>query len=67
MHAKTGALGHVNALSGYATTVNGVPVAFSILANNHKLASKRALDVVDQIMLAIVERPGKWEVMKSGK
>ena len=54
VHAKTGALGHVNALSGYATTVNGVPIAFSILTNNHKLASKRALDVLDQIVLAIV-------------
>lgn len=55
VHAKTGALGHVNALSGYATTLNGVPVAFSILTNNHKLASKRALDVLDQIVLAIVQ------------
>jgi len=54
VRAKTGALGHVNALSGYATTMNGVPVAFCILSNNHKLASKRALDVVDQIVLAIV-------------
>jgi serine-type D-Ala-D-Ala carboxypeptidase/endopeptidase (penicillin-binding protein 4) len=54
VRAKTGALGHVNALSGYATTVNGVPVAFSILSNNHKLTSKRALDVIDQIVLAIV-------------
>jgi serine-type D-Ala-D-Ala carboxypeptidase/endopeptidase (penicillin-binding protein 4) len=61
VHAKTGALGHVNALSGYATTVNGIPVAFSILTNNHKLSSKRALDVVDQITLAIVNdrHPGK--------
>jgi D-alanyl-D-alanine carboxypeptidase/D-alanyl-D-alanine-endopeptidase (penicillin-binding protein 4) len=58
--AKTGALGHVNTLSGYATTVNGVPVAFSILTNNHKLTSKRALDVVDQIVLAIVnDKPPK--------
>ena len=54
VRAKTGALGHVNALSGYATTVTGVPVAFSILTNNHKLASKRALDLVDQIVLAMV-------------
>ena len=54
VRAKTGALGHVSTLSGYATTVNGVPVAFSVLSNNHKLSSKRALDVVDQITLAIV-------------
>jgi len=62
VRAKTGALGHVNALSGYATTVNGVPVAFSILTNNQKLASKRALEVVDQIVLAIVQ-----EKVGSGK
>jgi len=48
----------VNTLSGYATTVNGVPIAFSILTNNQKLASKRALDVVDQIALAIVNDRG---------
>ena len=62
VRAKTGALGHVNALSGYATTVNGLPVAFSILGNNHKLASKRALDLVDQIVLAIIH-----EKVGSGK
>jgi serine-type D-Ala-D-Ala carboxypeptidase/endopeptidase (penicillin-binding protein 4) len=54
VRAKTGALSHVNTLSGYATTTNGVPVAFSILSNNHKLPSKRSLDVLDQIVLAIV-------------
>ena len=44
----------MNALSGYATTVNGLPVTFSILTNNHKLTSKRAQEVVDQVVLAIV-------------
>jgi len=62
VRAKDGALGHVNTLSGYATTLNGVPIAFSILTNNHKLASKRALEVVDQIVLAIVQ-----EKVVSGK
>ncbi len=60
VRAKTGALGHVNALSGYAQTMSGDQVAFSILTNNHKLVSKRALDVIDQIVLAIVnDQPGK--------
>jgi D-alanyl-D-alanine carboxypeptidase/D-alanyl-D-alanine-endopeptidase (penicillin-binding protein 4) len=53
--AKTGALGHVNALSGYATTLKGERVVFSILANNHNLQSKRALDTIDQIVTAVVD------------
>jgi D-alanyl-D-alanine carboxypeptidase/D-alanyl-D-alanine-endopeptidase (penicillin-binding protein 4) len=54
VQAKTGALGHVNALSGYVQTMNGEQVAFSILTNNHKLVPRRALDLIDQIVIAIV-------------
>jgi D-alanyl-D-alanine carboxypeptidase/D-alanyl-D-alanine-endopeptidase (penicillin-binding protein 4) len=59
VEAKTGSLGHVNSLSGYATTLSGDRVAFSILANNHTLPSKRALDTIDQIVNVIVEDGGK--------
>ena len=59
VEAKTGSLGHVNALSGYATTLSGDRVAFSILGNNHTLPSKRALDTIDQIVSVIVEDGGK--------
>jgi serine-type D-Ala-D-Ala carboxypeptidase/endopeptidase (penicillin-binding protein 4) len=59
VQAKTGSLGHVNALSGYATTISGDRVAFCIMVNNHNLPSKRSLDTIDQIVTAIVEDGGK--------
>jgi len=55
VQGKTGSLGHVNVLSGFATTLQGERIAFSIMANNHNLASKVALQTVDQIVTALVE------------
>jgi D-alanyl-D-alanine carboxypeptidase/D-alanyl-D-alanine-endopeptidase (penicillin-binding protein 4) len=52
--AKTGTLGHVNALSGYATTLEGHRLAFSIFTNHHKLTSRGAEQIMDQIMEAVV-------------
>jgi D-alanyl-D-alanine carboxypeptidase/D-alanyl-D-alanine-endopeptidase (penicillin-binding protein 4) len=53
--AKTGSLGHVNVLSGYAKTVKGELVAFSVMSNNHNLTDGRAISTIDQIVLAIVD------------
>jgi D-alanyl-D-alanine carboxypeptidase/D-alanyl-D-alanine-endopeptidase (penicillin-binding protein 4) len=53
--AKTGSLGGVKALSGYATTDSGQVVVFSIISNNFNLPSKRVTDATDQLVQAIVE------------
>ena len=54
VHGKTGSLGHVNTLSGYATTAKGERVAFSILSNNHNLPNRKAIDTIDRIVEKIV-------------
>ena len=53
--AKTGLLAEVNALSGYAQTVRGKSVVFSVMVNHHQLTSNRAKELIDQIVSAIVE------------
>ena len=55
VQAKTGSLGHVNTLSGFATTLDGDRVAFSIMSNNHNLTPKKALEVIDQIVNSVVD------------
>jgi D-alanyl-D-alanine carboxypeptidase/D-alanyl-D-alanine-endopeptidase (penicillin-binding protein 4) len=50
LQAKTGSLDHVNALSGYLTTIKGERLVFSIVGNNHTLTNKKANDVLDEIV-----------------
>jgi D-alanyl-D-alanine carboxypeptidase/D-alanyl-D-alanine-endopeptidase (penicillin-binding protein 4) len=52
---KTGTLAHVNAMSGYATTASGEHVVYSVMGNNHGLTARRAQDVIDDIVNAIVK------------
>jgi len=55
IHGKTGSLGGVKTLSGYATTARGEQVAFSILSNNFNLSGKRITDTIDRIVEAMVD------------
>jgi len=52
---KTGALGGVKTLSGYATTRHGDQVAFAILTNNFNAPSRKVTDAIDDILVEIVD------------
>jgi D-alanyl-D-alanine carboxypeptidase/D-alanyl-D-alanine-endopeptidase (penicillin-binding protein 4) len=53
--AKTGALTHVSALSGYLKTARDRDVAFAILANNYPDQNGPVRRLMDQICIAIVQ------------
>lgn len=53
IHAKTGTMEHVNALSGYMDLPSGERLAFSIIGNNHPMKSAEGAEIVDRIALAI--------------
>jgi D-alanyl-D-alanine carboxypeptidase/D-alanyl-D-alanine-endopeptidase (penicillin-binding protein 4) len=58
IQAKTGGLEHVHALSGYATTVSGEYLAFSIFVNNDPEKGREAIAVIDAVAQAMVETIG---------
>jgi serine-type D-Ala-D-Ala carboxypeptidase/endopeptidase (penicillin-binding protein 4) len=65
--AKTGTIGHVNALSGYATTLSGAHLIFSIVGNNNNLKAQAADAVLDAIAVAMVEELEPAAEMKRKK
>jgi D-alanyl-D-alanine carboxypeptidase/D-alanyl-D-alanine-endopeptidase (penicillin-binding protein 4) len=58
IHAKTGSLSHVNALSGYGQTQEGRRFVFSIFCNNHNLPGSKVLAAIDAVVQLMVTEGG---------
>jgi len=55
IEAKTGALEHVRAISGFATTLHGERLIFSIFGNNNPQRGRDATAAADAIAVAMVD------------
>jgi len=58
IEAKTGAIEHARALSGYATTERGESLVFAIFGNNNPQHGPDATTALDAIAAAMVETLG---------
>ncbi len=56
--AKTGTLNSTNALSGFATTLSGRRLVFSMFGNKHNLRGSDSTAVHDAICIAMIEEIG---------
>lgn len=56
--AKTGSLSHVRSMSGFATTLRGEKLVFSIFGNNNNQSGHDAQNVIDAIGVEMVETLG---------
>jgi PBP4 family serine-type D-alanyl-D-alanine carboxypeptidase len=52
--AKTGTRRHINALAGYATTIDGRRLAFSIVVDHHTAPPREATAAIDEICELLV-------------
>ena len=55
LHAKTGSLEHVRGISGYATSLHGENLIFSMFTNNNTAPSHEQSAVLDAILTAMIE------------
>jgi D-alanyl-D-alanine carboxypeptidase/D-alanyl-D-alanine-endopeptidase (penicillin-binding protein 4) len=55
VHAKTGSMSQVRALSGYATAADGEPLVFSILANNFETPADVVNVATDRIVVRLAQ------------
>jgi D-alanyl-D-alanine carboxypeptidase/D-alanyl-D-alanine-endopeptidase (penicillin-binding protein 4) len=58
IQAKTGALDHVRAMSGFATTLHGERLVFTIFGNNNPQRGRDSTVAMDAIVVAMVETLG---------
>ncbi len=58
VRAKTGSISRVNTLSGYLEMANGRTYSFSVQLNHHAAGGRRALNRIDEIVLAMAKALG---------
>jgi serine-type D-Ala-D-Ala carboxypeptidase/endopeptidase (penicillin-binding protein 4) len=67
IEAKTGALDHVRAISGFATTLHGERLIFAIFGNNNPQRGRDATVAADAIAVAMIEVLGSPAQQKKKK